>query len=271
MSLSLVNLGCGRRYHPSWTNIDLESAGPGVIAHNLLEGVPLPDASADAVYHAHVLEHFQRPQATAFLRECFRVLKPGGLLRVVVPDLEPICRNYLRALDAAAAGDASAAADYDWTLLELFDQMLRNRDGGEIARYLRQPELPNADFVFARTGDEARELRERLLQARKPAGPAPRRGLKQRAKDRLRNLVLSAKDWEALRIGHFRLGGSIHQWMYDRYSLARLLRDCGFAEPTVRPAHASGIPDWDRYGLDVNADGLARKPDSLYMEARRPA
>jgi predicted SAM-dependent methyltransferase len=59
---------------------------------NVVEGVPLPDASCDAVYNAAVLEHLTPAQAERFLRECHRLLKSGGVLRVGVPDLEQIVR-----------------------------------------------------------------------------------------------------------------------------------------------------------------------------------
>ena len=45
-SSQLLNLGCGRRFHPDWINIDLVSAGPGVIAHDLSRGIPLNDAAS---------------------------------------------------------------------------------------------------------------------------------------------------------------------------------------------------------------------------------
>ena len=94
-----ANLGCGSQICPDWINIDLVRTGPGVVAHDLSTGIPLPDASCEVVYHSHVLEHLRRPDARFFMRECFRVLKPGGILRVAVPDLEQICRQYLLALD----------------------------------------------------------------------------------------------------------------------------------------------------------------------------
>ena len=86
-----LNLGCGSRYHPDWINIDIVPHGPEVIQHDLSRGIPLPDASCDVVYHTAVLEHMRRSDAAAFLAECYRVLKPGGIVRVGVPDLERIC------------------------------------------------------------------------------------------------------------------------------------------------------------------------------------
>ena len=52
-----LNLGCGRRYNPDWTNVDFSSTGEGVIAHNLNQNIPFPDESFDIVYHSNILEH----------------------------------------------------------------------------------------------------------------------------------------------------------------------------------------------------------------------
>ena len=58
--------------------------------------------------------------------------------------------------------------------------------------------------------------------------------------------------------------------MYDRWSLRVLLERTGFHEIKVCAASESQISDFDRYRLDLNADGSVRKPDSLFMEARKP-
>ena len=57
---------------------------------------PLPFAtgSYDAIYASHLLEHLYLDDALRLLRECFRVLRPGGVLRLVVPDLKAIVREY---------------------------------------------------------------------------------------------------------------------------------------------------------------------------------
>jgi hypothetical protein len=74
---------------------------------------------------------------------------------------------------------------------------------------------------------------------------------------------------EALRIGRFRLAGEAHQWMYDRFSLARLMLAAGFVEPHRQTATESRIPNWQAFNLDATSDGAVVKPDSLFMEAVR--
>lgn len=277
---SYVNLGCGRRYHPDWINIDIVSSGPGVIQHDLSRGIPLADASCEVAYHAAALEHMRHEDALTFLRECHRVLKSGGIIRVGVPDLERLCRIYLQKLEAALAGDESAAHDYNWIMLELYDQTVREQSGGGMLDYLRQHPLPNETFVYERIGEEGRQLVKTLHQQAshsRRSFPAflgrLRRGLRSLpglAKRRIPQWMLGEDDKRALEIGRFRLSGEVHQWMYDRYSLARLLGLAGFHDPQLQAASTSRIPNWTSFYLDTLPDGQALKPDLFFMEAIKP-
>ena len=278
-----ANLGCGSQICQDWINIDLVRTGPGVVAHDLSTGIPLPDASCEVVYHSHVLEHLRRPDAQFFMRECFRVLKPGGILRVAVPDLEQICRQYLLALDRALAKRAHAGCDYEWIMLELFDQTVRPQSGGDMRAYLQQNPLPNEAFVFERIGEEGRQLVSSLrASAGRMEHPPGRLALGisayLRAMGRRMGVTLAQKlaSWaggdqlmEAYRLGRFRMGGEIHQWMYDRYSLEQLMISAGLKDPRQESALTSRISGWTDVPLDVLPDRTVRKPDSLFMEALR--
>jgi hypothetical protein len=70
-------------------------------------------------------------------------------------------------------------------------------------------------------------------------------------------------------VGDFRALGEVHKWMYDRYSLSVLLNQAGFQQFKVCACNESQIPTFNSYLLDINADGSIRKPDSLFMEARK--
>jgi predicted SAM-dependent methyltransferase len=266
----LVNLGCGARYHGDWINIDLHQTGPGVIAHDLAEGLPLDDDSCDAVYSSAMLEHFRRSDTPRFLGECYRVLRPSGIVRIAVPDLEAICRLYLSKLNDAVRGVPGASDDYDWMMLELYDQVARENSGGHMLAYFRQPVIPNAEFVYSRVGEIMHEVRDVPTQ---DAGSVSRvrRTLFQRAMNRARWLLHSRRRREPQQeIGAFRLSGEVHHWMYDRYSLARLLLQAGFSKPRRCSPLESDIPEWERYQLDAMPDGTPVKPDCFYMEARKP-
>jgi hypothetical protein len=81
---------------------------------------------------------------------------------------------------------------------------------------------------------------------------------------------LLGAEYEDLELGRFRRRGEIHQWMYDRHSLACLLTQAGFADAAVKGAAESRIPGWAGYCLDTEPDGTTYKPGSLFMEAVKP-
>ncbi len=279
-----LNLGCGQRHHPAWVNVDFTTTGEGVIAHNLSQGIPFEDGTFDVVYHSHVLEHFSKTGAIAFLQECHRVLRPGGILRVVVPDLEQIARMYLEALDHASSGASEWSDHYEWILLELFDQTVRNQPGGEMLAYLYRSHIPNRDFIIDRCGTEAKKLMAMGALNQTSSAPSPavsplKRRIKQvyrllRDRAYRREMFLKrflGEEYTALEIGRFRLGGEVHQWMYDRYSLSQLLNQCGFESVKQQTALESYIPGWSAFHLDTEPDGSLYKPDSLFIEAVKPA
>lgn len=280
--MKFLNLGCGQRFDPRWTNIDFVSTGPGVIAHNLLTGIPFLDNEFDLVYHSHVFEHIPKSQADFFIRECVRVLKPGGVLRLVVPDLEKIASTYLKLLEKGIADPDSleVAADYDWTMIEMYDQTVRHSEGGEMIKYLSQDKLINEDFIYMKIGKAAKVLRAEL---RSPGNkktyqykPPPLWKRLMNPKTyfwKLKNILFSEelsyfnKNKQALEIGKYRLGGEVHQWMYDRYSIARIFKKHGLGNVIQRTSTESFIHNWSAFNLDTDPDGSTYKPDSLFMEA----
>jgi predicted SAM-dependent methyltransferase len=99
-----LHLGCGASRAEGWLNIDI--AG-GDARLNLCWELPFADGSADSVYSAHTLEHLDfHTAAPRLLREIHRVLAPGGVVRLAVPDLGALARAY-------AAGDAGFFREYD--------------------------------------------------------------------------------------------------------------------------------------------------------------
>src|SRR5207247_3363331 len=87
----------------------------------------------DAVYHSHVIEHLDRQAAPAFVREIRRVLKPGGIHRVAVPDLEKSCRRYIDDLASRDAGEV-CLPNHDAAVAGLIDQMVRTEAFGTSQR-----------------------------------------------------------------------------------------------------------------------------------------
>lgn len=119
-----VNLGCGATIAPGWINIDnswnillqkipllksllfkigliqkitLEAGwrGKSIKKHDITKGIPFEDESVDFIYCSHVLEHLPISKTRTVLKETYRVLKKDGILRIVVPDLKLLAKNYV--------------------------------------------------------------------------------------------------------------------------------------------------------------------------------
>ena len=261
----MLNLGCGHRFHPDWVNVDIAPVHPGIMRWDAVRGIPFPDRHFGVVYHSHMIEHLRPHDVPAFLRDCHRVLEPGGIMRVATPDLERLCEMYLQKLRA------SASADHEWLVLEMFDQTVREHSGGAMLEYLRQDPLKNEAFVLERIGEEGRELLAAIRGAAPSSAQQPRPGLRRRIKDTLVTRWYGADALLAMKIGRFRLSGEVHQWLYDQLSLKRVLETAGFSPPTLRAAGESAIAGWRGFCLEITDAGHVIKPDSMFMEARRAA
>lgn len=282
--MKLLNLGCGNSFHKDWINVDFVSNSEYVRQHNLLDGIPIHDNEVDVVYHSHVLEHFSKDDGFHFIEECYRVLNKNGIIRIAVPDLETIVKEYLKNLQFALEGNIEAKNNYEWIKLELFDQMVRNESGGDMKNYLYQPIIQNEEYVFKRIGSEGKIIRDSFLNKQiikenlnKQINSKASffklllekvKGIIFKIKIQKPKYSLAEQESKALNIGKFRMGGEIHQWMHDRYSLSELLIQIGFTDIKVCNAFESEIRNWETYQLDV-INGKVRKPDSLFIEAKK--
>jgi len=152
-----LNLGCGTKMNWGWNNLDfspyarlahhmgiaklLRKTGfisaerfqnlleidPEIIVWDLRKGIPFDKDTFDVVYHSHLLEHIDKDDAPAFLKECYRILKNDGILRVVVPDLQKIIIRYNSAVNSIEDDDPEAIQDHEIATYELFDQMVRSK------------------------------------------------------------------------------------------------------------------------------------------------
>ena len=118
-----LHLGCGSTTPTGWVNVDgswsarlakhprlrallgsmrllpSHAAHDGwsrdIVIHDLTRPLPFPDGSFAAIYSSHTLEHLHLSDTQRLLEECFRVLQPGGVVRMVVPDLKAFVEDYL--------------------------------------------------------------------------------------------------------------------------------------------------------------------------------
>jgi predicted SAM-dependent methyltransferase len=89
-----LHLGCGKRHIPGFLHIDAIDY-PHVDHVSTIDNLSfIPPDSVDLIYNCHVLEHFKRRDVGRVLSEWRRVLKPGGMLRISVPDYARLCEVY---------------------------------------------------------------------------------------------------------------------------------------------------------------------------------
>lgn len=269
-----VNLGCGATFvdAPDWLNLDFAPASAAVRMANLLARLPVADGTAALVYSSHFLEHVPRDLVPGFLRECWRVLQPGGVVRLVLPDLGNLAREYLVRREAGEHDKA------DFVVLEMIDQCVRRESGGELGKLYRRLSGRQGDdvesmidYIRARTGEDLR-----ALPAAGGGGYSPSRlwnalrGRLERAWIRLCLLALPA----AFRAQNVSLAavGERHHWLWDFHQLKAALEEAGFTDVQRCRANTSMVADFPFYPLDLEADGLPRKGvESMYVEARKPA
>ncbi|MFI5735123.1 class I SAM-dependent methyltransferase [Kribbella sp. NPDC051587] len=124
-----LHLGCGKKYIPGYIHIDAQPL-PHVHHVRPVEDLSLfTDCSIEVIYASHVLEHFGRHEYLRVLKEWYRVLRPGGLLRVGVPDFRSIAEEYasghlengLRDLIGLCVG--GQRDDYDYHKM-VFDEVI---------------------------------------------------------------------------------------------------------------------------------------------------
>jgi predicted SAM-dependent methyltransferase len=120
--LPRLHIGCGSTVVSGWVNIDKSpnvlltrlpklrgllgrlrvlrpdqmaaAFPPGIVRADVRRGLDYPDDSVAFIYSSHLIEHMARWQAVRFARECRRVLRPGGALRLATPDLASLVRAY---------------------------------------------------------------------------------------------------------------------------------------------------------------------------------
>lgn len=105
-SIDRLHAGCGNVFLPGWLNITYEPreeygclkevAGARVLNYNLLKPWPLGNDSIRFIAASHLIEHFDLNNGIRFLKESFRVMEPGGVIRLSCPDLELYARNYVQ-------------------------------------------------------------------------------------------------------------------------------------------------------------------------------
>jgi len=93
-----LHLGCGKNIKPDYTNIDAYVKDERIVNADILN-LAYDDNSVDEILAEHMFEHIPFKDEERLFKECFRLLKKGGKLRIEVPDMEWLCKQFLEAED----------------------------------------------------------------------------------------------------------------------------------------------------------------------------
>jgi SAM-dependent methyltransferase len=132
---NFLHLGCGLTAPIGWLNVDgslqvefakrprlkrlLVSIGiyprsqadipwsSNILRLNLRKKLPFKDQSFTAIYSSHTFEHLYQNEAVSLANECYRIMKPGGICRIVVPDLNVAVQQYLSNFSQPEITDAA--------------------------------------------------------------------------------------------------------------------------------------------------------------------
>lgn len=152
--MKILNLGCGSKVsgHPDVINLDwspllrlrrnpaLRAISPillngerrerykvlplNILAHDISKGLPFKSQTVDVIFHSHFLEHLDRSVVPNFLRETRRVLKTGGIHRLVVPNFAVACLAYVSHLEKCYSSEHEAAR-HDSFIADILEQSVR--------------------------------------------------------------------------------------------------------------------------------------------------
>lgn len=266
MQSKVLNLACGDFYvkEKHWVNLDWYPHSECAQKANLIERIKFPDATFEVVYISHFVEHIPKEKSDFILSECYRVLKPNGILRIVVPNFENIVRGYLRNLENNEFEKA------EFNTIELLNQCVRSKSGGTLSVCRGGAEL-NEDFrnyISSRTGfiykkhlTEDKNTRRNGIRIPK----VTRTKLQWVYCKLLTKLML---EWFVQNHVNFTNTGELHKRVYDEEILSKQLFGVRFIQVLRISAPESQIVNFQHVPLDLDENGNIRNRDeSMFLKA----
>lgn len=268
-----------------WTNVFFsplpQPPESDYVYYDVRKGIPFGDNTFDAVYALRMIEHLSFHEGEKFVRELLRVLKPGGIVRLTAPDLGDIVREYLKQLgNCSQERTRENAVRYHWSVFELYDQMVREKSGGEMIDAIKQQYFDRAycqeryrdvfeEFVPQVSGGNSKNQNQKSIFERIKRLTVKTFIIK------LNRVITNKLYWRrANKISKTFEGDprkilEANKWMYDRLSLRLLLEEAGFKGGQAKSYKESDIPDWGRYNFDQSNYGDYPIEPSVYFEARK--
>jgi predicted SAM-dependent methyltransferase len=265
--MKFLNIACGDYFvlDDSWCNIDFAPKSKAIKQGDILSGLPYEDSTFDMVYSSHFIEHISKKDVVNFLIDCRRVLKPGGLIRLVLPNFENIAREYINNIEK---GELLFS---EFNVIEMIDQCVRTESGGEMVKWFRQSQnslLQN--YIKKRTGHNFNSSGKKSNLILKIRNISLKKVILKIQMVYSRVLITFLPNWFVSNHISKAVTGEKHLWMYDFNSLSNLLQNAQFVSIIETDAHSSSNSLFPVYPLDIDSNKNPRKgQQSMYIEARK--
>lgn len=265
-SKKYLNLACGDYFIVSsdWVNADWAPKTRYVKQVDLLRRLPYSDFTFDLVYCSHFLEHIPRDQVRKFLEECYRVLKVGSIIRLALPDFENIAREYIKNIDA---GNFLLS---EFNIVEMIDQCVRTESGGELIKWYRNSKDSYLNsYMQSRTGYiSGNAIYPSITNIHRIKKLTSKKILIKIQLAVIKSVTFLLPSWYKQYHIINTATGETHKWVYDFYSLAKIMGEVGFRSVVKSDAFSSIIPGFSETLLDVDEKSRSRKGfQSMYIEA----
>lgn len=252
--------------------------------HDVTQTLPFPEACFDHINSYHIFEHLSLKEGHAHCRDLYQILKPGGILRVSVPDLEMISREYLEYLEKSLQNPSESNLQrYKWAVYELIDQATRTKSGGLMMESILSGDY-DENFILDRYSDVFEPILGKRRESEGEAQPnevPAKRSFLQKLRRVTPGKLRRKLDWMCFVRAHKKklekVGSDPRKtkeavrWMHDRLSLTLMLEACGFVDVKQMDFKSSDIPDWKKYDLDRSNYGERAIDPGIYIECRKPA
>ena len=266
--MKFLNIGCGNIFIDSdnWVNIDQLPFDKRVKKVSLEKNLPFPDNAFDVVYSSHVFEHILPHHLPKVLTECNRILRKGGMIRIVVPDFQEMVESYLELKHLDQIERASFIKH------EILDQCVRHYSGGRLLNWYEKAGTDSSlkNFIAMRNGHFLTDVLAHVKSSKRLSGinfKRIQRGILRRYFLMLVLMMPRSYKSNLVSLAHL---GELHKWIYDFDDLSFLLKKSGFGKIQRVSAKKTRIENFPLEPLDLTRWGQIRKgKESMFIEAVR--
>ena len=152
-----LHIGCGKKFIPGYKHMDVIDAPHIDYVCNAINLKMIEDDSVEEIYACHILEHVNRIDVLSVLKEWYRVLSVGGVIRIAVPDFEAVVNGYNKDKDLLKyQGLLYGGQDYEYNFhysaydYQMLKKLLEEAGFKGVVRYDWKDFLPTGYDDFSR-------------------------------------------------------------------------------------------------------------------------